>query len=80
MKTTYFAVQSFIPGRRGAFSPSVAVECLSAMAADRIARRLALEKGGAVAFSRVADPEVGVYDDAIIIAFYGEVPAEAIAA
>ena len=42
--------------------------------ARRQAERVARSKGGAIAFSRTGDPVSGEFDDAVILASFGEVP------
>lgn len=44
--------------------------------AIRMAERLASGHAGAVAVSRVGDPEFGVFDDPIVLASFGRVPAD----
>ena len=41
--------------------------------AERRARALALEHAGALAFSRTGDPATGEFQDAVILARFGEV-------
>ena len=41
--------------------------------AERRARTLALEHGGALAFSRTGNPATGEFRDAVILARFGEV-------
>jgi hypothetical protein len=73
-KVTYFVAQPFELSKRGRFTPGAAQPARSADQAVRTAERLAKTKGGAVAFSRSGDPEFGEFDDAVILARYGEVP------
>ena len=35
---------------------------------------LAADNAGAIAFSRAGDPDIGEFDDAVILAKFGEVP------
>ena len=44
--------------------------------AARLAERLASHKAGVIAFSRTGDPGTGEYEDAVIIAAFGEMPLE----
>ena len=46
---------------------------MSPVAAERRARALALEHGGALAFSRTADPATGECQLAVTLARFGEV-------
>ena len=48
-------------------------EAISAGAAERDARELALRHAGAVAFSRTGDPSTGEFEDAVILAQFGDV-------
>ena len=48
-------------------------EAISAGAAERGARELALRHAGAVAFSRTGDPSTGEFEDAVILAQFGDV-------
>lgn len=76
---TYFAVQPFEKTDRGGYRILQPVPAQNGLQARRLAERLAV-KGGAVAFSRTGDPEAGEWADALILAVYGEVPAEFMAA
>ena len=57
-------------------APGDAVECPSGPAAIRRAEALASDKAnaGAVAFSRSGDPNLGEFEDAVILKSFGEVP------
>lgn len=68
---TYFVVQSFERGKKGALVPDQPVEAQGHEHAMRVAERLSLLKAGVVAFSRKGDPATGDYEDAVIIASYG---------
>ena len=80
----------FISIRRGALLMSLLVagpiaagaaqEATNALAAERGARALALEHAGAVAFSRTGDPSIGDFQDALILAQFGEVDLDALSA
>lgn len=74
--TTYFVVLPFTVGKRGRFAALEAKEALSADAACRMAERLAAEHGGAIAFSRAGDADLGDYDDAVVLQVCGQVPRE----
>ena len=56
----------------GDLKPGEAREVLSPTVAERRARALALEHAGAVAFSRTGDPTTGEFQDAVILARFGE--------
>ena len=46
--------------------------------AERRARALVLEHAGAVAFSRTGDPTIGEFQDAVILAQFGEVDLDSL--
>jgi hypothetical protein len=46
--------------------------------AERRARALALEHAGALAFSRAGDPTTGEFQDAVILARFGEVDLDSL--
>jgi hypothetical protein len=60
----------------GGLAPGQAVECPSGAAAIRRARALASDNAnaGAVAFSRSGDPNLGDFEDAVILKTFGQVP------
>jgi len=60
----------------GGLAPGEAVECAHAAAAIRRAEALASTKGnaGAVAFSRQGSPELGEFEDAVVLKTFGDVP------
>ena len=78
-RQTYFVVQPFAPGKGGKLEPKPAMPAQSRDQAERVARRLG-ERGGAVAFSRTGDPQLGEYDEAVVIGAFGELPEDAIEA
>ena len=51
---------------------------LSPIVAERRARALALEHAGALAFSRTGDPTTGEFQDAVILARFGEVDLDSL--
>jgi hypothetical protein len=57
-------------------APGDAVECPNGNAAIRRAQALASDKAnaGAVAFSRSGDPNLGDFEDAVILKIFGQVP------
>ncbi len=73
---TYFVVQSFSQGRRGAVVADMPIQVASADQATRKARKLAETHVAAVAFSRSGDPLTGEYDDAVLLGEYGSLPDE----
>ena len=60
----------------GGLAPGEAVECPHAAAAIRRAQAMSGNEAnaGAVAFSRQGSPEVGEFEDAVILRTFGEVP------
>jgi hypothetical protein len=60
----------------GGLAPGEAVECPHAAAAIRRAEGMSFKEGnaGAVAFSRQGSPELGEFDDAVILKTFGQVP------
>ncbi|TPW26854.1 hypothetical protein [Pararhizobium mangrovi] len=77
---TYYVVQAFRAGKRGALIADAPVRVASAENAKRVAERLSQSKQGVVAFSRQAEPSTGDYEDAVVLAEYGDLPAEGSAA
>lgn len=73
---TYFVVQSFTRGKRGALLADTPVQATDQGHAFRMLERLAKSKVGVVAFSRSGDPATGEYTDAIILATFGDLPDE----
>lgn len=73
-KKTFFVVQPFELGKRGVLKAVRPMEARSADDAERIARRLAIAKAGAIAFSRDVDPEFDDADPPVLIARFGQVP------
>jgi hypothetical protein len=78
-KITYFVVIPFEIDERGRAAPRDAIQAQNAGHALRLAERLAA-KGGAIAFSRSGNPQLGEFDDAEVLAIYGTVPGEAVEA
>ena len=73
---TYFVVQSFQRGNKGMLIPDAPRQARDLAHCERLAMTLAKERASVIAFSRSGDPDVGAWDDAVIIAQYGEDPAE----
>lgn len=71
----YFVVQPYRVND-GIIRPDPAMEAGSASDAVYRARRIADEGGGAVAFSRVADPAAGEYWDAVVLGRFGQLPRD----
>lgn len=71
-RATWFVVQAFEKTKKG-FETRPAIEARSEHQARAMAERLA-EKGGAYAFSRSGDMDIGEYDQAVILGRWGEIP------
>jgi hypothetical protein len=71
----YYVALPFTHAESG-LAPGPAMECPSGAAAIRRAEALASNKdnAGAVAFSRSGDPNLGEFEDAVILKSFGEVP------
>jgi hypothetical protein len=72
----YYVVIAFTTVPEGALAPGQAMECPHAAAAVRRAEALSRHPAyaGAVAFSRQGNPDVGEFDDAVILKIFGDVP------
>lgn len=68
---TYFVVQSFERGKKGALVSDQPVEAQGYEHAMRMAERLSRFKAAVIAFSRTGDPATGDFEDAVIIASFG---------
>lgn len=68
-----YSVQSFSKAR-GGFAVDTPLMATGERQALRMAERLGEERAGAIAFYRVGDPEVGEFDDPVVIARFGEMP------
>lgn len=73
---TYYVVQSFQRGKKGALIADPPKQARDLDHCQRIAERLAETCASVVAFSRSGEPEDGAWEDAVIIAQYGDVPEE----
>ena len=73
----YYVALPFIP-IEGGLAPGEAVECPNGAAAIRRAHAMSFNEAnvGAVAFSRSGDPNVGEFDDAVILKTFGKVPED----
>ena len=71
---TYYVVLPFFRTADGDLIADEPIEVPNAGVARRQAQRVARSKGGAVAFSRTGDPQLGEFSDAVILARYGETP------
>ena len=70
---TYHVAIAFDRDAEGELRPGGAREVMSPIVAEHRARALALEHAGALAFSRIGDPTTGEFQDAVILARFGEV-------
>jgi hypothetical protein len=73
MSVTYFVVVPFDRNDDGDLAAGDAKEATNAGAAEQGAREIALRHAGAVAFSRTGDPSTGEFEDAVILAQFGDV-------
>jgi hypothetical protein len=73
----YYVALPFI-SLEGGLAPGEAVECPNGAAAIRRAQAMASNEAnaGAVAFSRSSDPNLGEFDDAVILKAFGRVPED----
>lgn len=74
--TRMFVVQPFKVGRRNALVADMPREARSEEDAQRLAQRLATVREGVVAFYRDGDVSTGDYEDPVVIAKHGRLPAE----
>jgi len=72
-KVTYFAVLPFSRDADGDFLAEAAIDVRSAAEARATAARMGVA-GEAVAFSKTGDPQLGEWEDAVILGRYGDVP------
>jgi hypothetical protein len=75
---TYYVVVPFDRNAQGDPEPGLAREAVSAVLAKRLARALAAEHGGAIAFTRSGDRETGDFEDPVVLATFGEVDLSAL--
>jgi hypothetical protein len=76
MSVTYYVVVPFTADESGDLMPLEPMEAQSAEAAKRRASVLAASKGGALAFSRIGEPDTGDFEDAVVLGRYGVVPGD----
>jgi hypothetical protein len=75
---TYHVVVAFDRDAEGDLKPGEARGVLSPIIAERRARALAQEHAGALAFSRTGDPATGEFQDAVVLAQFGEVDLDSL--
>jgi hypothetical protein len=80
MSVTYHVVVYFDRDEAGDLKAGEARETPNAIAAERAARHLAQRHAGAVAFSRMGDPATGEFEDASVLAQFGDVDLDALSA
>jgi len=73
---TFFVVQPFSRQKRGSLRPEQPIMATSKEAAIRRAERLAETKAGVLAFAQTGDPEMGDFDEPVILATHGDVPQQ----
>jgi hypothetical protein len=78
MNVTYYVVVPFDWDDDGVLSAGQAQEASNAFAAERRARTIAHQHAGVVVFSRAGDPSIGEFQDAVILAQFGEVDLNAL--
>jgi hypothetical protein len=78
MPVTYHVVVYFDRDEEGDLKAGEAREMPNASAAERAARHLARLHAGAVAFSRKGDPATGEFEDASVLAQFGDVNLDAL--
>jgi hypothetical protein len=71
----YYVALPLILVEGGGLAPGEAVECPHGAAAIRRAQAMSFDKSnaGAVAFSRSGDPNLGEFEDAVILKTFGQV-------
>ena len=73
MSVTYYVVVPFDRDDDGDLRPGEAQEVPNPGIAERKARDLARVHAGALAFSRSGDPATGNFQDAVVLATFGQV-------
>ena len=75
---TYYVALPFACANDGAIVPGKAVECPSAEIAILQAEFLSQAAGnvGAIAFSRTGDPDVGKFQDAVVLKTFGDLSVD----
>ena len=71
---TYHVVLPFARADNGDLVPEEAVQAPSAQAARSRAIALSYRKAGVDAFSRSGDPQLGEFEDAVVLYKHGELP------
>ena len=77
-KLNYYVALPFVLADDGTVVAGGPIECASAGTAILQAEVLSKTAGvvGAVAFSRTGDTDTGIFDDAVVLKRFGEVPTD----
>ena len=75
---TYYVAMGFERDEEGELIALDPMEAGTPSIAISRARSLAASKAGAIAFSRTGDPDVGEFQDAVVLFKAGEVPEDAL--
>ena len=78
MNVTYCVAMPFDLDDEGVLAPGEAKEIPTAVAAERQPQSLVRTHAVAVAFSRSGDPSIGEFQDAVILAQFGDVDLNAL--
>jgi len=78
LAVVYFVALPFVRLEDGGLAPGEAIECPHAGGAVRRAQAMSGDERhcGAVAFSRSGDPNLGDFEDAVILRTFGDVPED----
>jgi hypothetical protein len=78
MAINYFVALPFVLADDGTIIAGGPIECASAGTAILRAEVLSRMEGnvGAVAFSRTGDSDIGIFEDAVVLRKFGEVPTD----
>lgn len=74
--TEFFIVQSFLKGKKGTLIAEPPRQVADREHCVRLVNRLSLRTAGAVGYMKKGDPETDDWNDAVLVARSGEVPAE----
>ena len=72
----YHVALPFTRTEEGSLAPGIAMECPNAGSAIHRAEAMSRSEAnsGAVAFSREGNPDVGEFEDAVVLKTFGDVP------
>jgi hypothetical protein len=73
-KITYYVVLPFMRNDDGDLVAGEPIEAQSSSSAKSRAAAAIGKYAGAVAFSRTGDPQLGDFDDAVVLGRYGDTP------